>query len=176
MGMSDEDLMISYRDGSETAFTELYRRHKERVFSFIRKRVQPETKQNEIFQEVFIKLHRSKSLYEKKFKFLPWLFTVTRNVMLDELRKDKTYQKQLEDFESEARTLSPTNETGMSAGFDLDAAKLTPDQKSALTLRYFEDKEFNEIADILKTSESNVRKIISRALASLRKSMSGDKP
>ena len=59
--------------------------------------------------------------------------------------------------------------------FDLESEKqLSEKEKSALKGRYYSDKDFSEIAQILKTSESNTRKIISRGLKKLRTKYKGE--
>ena len=59
--------------------------------------------------------------------------------------------------------------------FDLESEKqLSENEKSALKERYYSDKDFSEIAQILKTSESNTRKIISRGLKKLRVKYKGE--
>ncbi|MEK6579254.1 MAG: sigma factor, partial [Bdellovibrionota bacterium] len=79
---SDEELMTLYQTGSLAAFDVLFNRHSGRVLAFLRKKVLSETAQD-LTQEVFEKLHRSRAKYNPRYPFLPWLFTVSRNVLLD---------------------------------------------------------------------------------------------
>ena len=87
--LSDEELMIMYQSGSEEAFQTLYRRHSDKIYGFIRRRVWNSERTAEIYQEVFLKMHRSKHLYNKLLPALPWIFSVARSVLVDGLREDK---------------------------------------------------------------------------------------
>lgn len=161
---TDEQLMAAYREGDPQAFDELYRRHSPKVWGFLVKRISNEGLREEVFQEVFLKLHRSKHLYDPSLSFAPWLFTVTRSVMNDAFRKglrQVPLSDQPEDLDHfEAPTNSPSETP--------DLSQLTKAQKVAVELRYFEEKSFEEIAEILETSSLNVRQLISRALKKLR--------
>ncbi len=67
--LTDEDLMARYQLGSEEAFAILYRRHSPKVFGFIKRRIYQSELISEIFQEVFVKMHKSKHLYNRTFAF-----------------------------------------------------------------------------------------------------------
>jgi len=71
---SDEELMVMYQTGSEEAFDSLYRRHSEKIYGFLRRRVWNDERAAELYQEVFLKMHRSKQLYNKSLPALPWMF------------------------------------------------------------------------------------------------------
>ena len=90
---TDEQLMKLYQNGEDSAFRVLYERHSSKVYGFLSKRIRDKEKVAEIYQDVFIKLHKSKDLYKSSLPLLPWMFTVTRSVMLDELRKNKNIEK-----------------------------------------------------------------------------------
>lgn len=167
---TDEQLMKLYQNGDETAFKTLYERHASKVYGFIKKRIGNNEKVSEIYQEVFIKIHKSKSLYNESFPVLPWIFTVTKSVLLDELRKDKKVQTiGSEALESIA---APDFQIVHGAGA-IEMLDLLPEvQRQALEMRYINDDTFEQIAASLKIKPANARQVISRGLKRLRELIS----
>lgn len=165
---TDEQLMKLYQNGDELAFSTLYERHSARIYGYLSKRINQPEKVAEIYQEVFIKIHKSKNLYQENLPLLPWIFTITRTVMIDELRKDKKIHTveidELENLVTKDVEAKPdiTNLLG----------QLPEQQKQALELRYINDQTFDQIAASLKTSPINARQIISRGLKRLRELVS----
>lgn len=168
---SDEDLMVLYQNGNEDAFLLLYERHAKKVFGYIKSKVRNEELSGDIFQEVFVKIHKSKHLYNKSFPLLPWIFTVTRTTLVDVLRKKKKSGAETNlDYD-----IAVTEEDSNNIDISPYLSKLPHVQKTALEMRFLEEKTFDEIASVLKTSSPNVRQIISRGVKRV-KQMIGDKP
>lgn len=170
--MTDEQLMEMYQNGSEKAFSILYDRHSSKIFGFLKKRVQKEEKVTDIYQEVFVKIHKSKHLYNKSFPLLPWIFTITRTVMLDELKKDKNINLAI-DIDLDSLPSSPTDFSLVNDNKTLGEAaasvqRLPEAQKLAIQMRYVDDKTFEEIALSLQTTPVNVRQLISRGVKRLK--------
>jgi RNA polymerase sigma-70 factor (ECF subfamily) len=158
---SDEDLMIAYQLGDESAFRELYKRHAGRVFSFIKSKSKDDAFAWDVFQSTFMKLHKSRSLYKSKFQFLPWLFTICRSEIIDAFRKNSLRKEDLvSDVEKQQAYVSSE---------DADLSELSTDQRKIIEMRYKDDLSFEEIAAHLRTSPTNARKIVSRAIKALRK-------
>ncbi|WP_158320364.1 RNA polymerase sigma factor [Pseudobdellovibrio exovorus] len=158
--------MKLYQNGDEAAFQQLYSRHSSKIYGFIKKRIPNEAKVSEIYQEVFIKIHKSKHRYNDSFAVLPWIFTVTKSVLIDEVRKDKKIEGQHVMFEDVIA--SGPEVTASPIDTDSLLGQLPSQQQKALELRYVDDKTFNEIAATLNMSENNARQIISRGIRRLR--------
>jgi len=163
---TDEQLMKLYQNGEDSAFRLLYERHSSKVYGFLSKRIKDKEKVAEIYQEVFIKLHKSKDLYKDSLPLLPWIFTVTRSVMLDELRKNKNIiAVNIDDVENSI-VAEATND---SASEVLDLLQTLPQpQRQALEMRYVNDNTFEEIAESLNIKPINARQVISRGIKKLR--------
>jgi RNA polymerase sigma-70 factor (ECF subfamily) len=162
--LSDEELMQMYQSGSEEAFKVFYQRHSEKIYGFLRGRVWNDERAAELFQDVFVKLHLSKHLYNKSLPALPWIFSITKSVLVDGLRVNKKAGRDSENTVEAAPaegTRSISEVTGL-----LD--KLPSTQRQALELRYVDEKTFEEIADTLETTSQNARKIVSRAIMKLK--------
>jgi RNA polymerase sigma factor (sigma-70 family) len=166
---SDEELMMSYCKGSEEAFEILYKRHSGKVFGFLRSRVKSEQLAADLFQEVFVKMHKSKHLYDTSRPLLPWLFSITHSVMIDGLRQ---IERKKENYDLDVEIIA--QETTVDANDIRTLSSLTDalplNQRAALQMRYVDEKTFQEIANVLQTSPMNVRQIISRAVKQLKKS------
>lgn len=156
--------MELYLEDDNLAFNEIYSRYQANVYSYLKRRIHDESLVNDIFQNCFIKFHKSRENYDPHYPLIKWIYTITRSVMLDELKKRKVKKTEYIDninyFQEETENQSE---------LDIDSEKsLTNNEKEALKLRYFSDKDFSEISDILQSSQSNARKLISRALKKLR--------
>jgi RNA polymerase sigma-70 factor (ECF subfamily) len=168
INLSDQKLMELYQNGDERAFSVIYERHKNKVFSYLHKRIQDPDLVDEVFQSCFVKFHKARHQYDSKYKLEQWLYTICRSELLDALKKPQLQTTELnEDFHSFEKE-SP------SSPLDIESENsLNEKEKAALQLRYFSEESFFEISKKLETSESNARKIISRALAKLRTKYAG---
>ncbi len=162
--LNDEELMVMYQNGTEEAFSILYKRHSSKIYGYVRSKVRADERARDIFQEIYVKIHRSKNLYNKTFPVLPWFFTIARSVLIDEVRKEQTVklvpQENL-DYEAPAEN---RGDIDISPGL----SQLPENQRTAVQLRYVDEKTFEEIADHLETSPDNVRQLVSRGVKKLR--------
>jgi RNA polymerase sigma factor (sigma-70 family) len=165
---SDEDLMEIYKMGNAIAFEILFERHSSRVLGYLSKRLKFPKEAQDLLQEVFFKLHRSRHLYNRTLPFSPWLFSITRSIWLDFLKKrqleDATEQEQLERmaFTTQEFEISASN-----AGTEI-LSQLPSNQKEAVSLRVYDEATFEEIAIKLSTSPENARQLVSRGLKRLK--------
>lgn len=164
--------MLLYVDGDMEAFEALYTRHKSRVFGFLMNKVKDRSDAEDIFQMVFTKLHRNRHQYRQEVPFLPWLFTLVRNTLIDALRKNNAYEKYVTVSDAAVETYSapvPASPSAQVAFAEL--SRLNESQRQALDLRFNQGLSFAEIAKQMQTSEDNSRQIISRAVRKLRSLM-----
>jgi len=164
--------MSLYQRGDIEAFNCLYDKYKSMVYGYLTQRVNNRADVDEIFQEVFLRLHRSRSRYKNEFPFKPWLFAVLRNSLIDYFRKkERRYNDvPLENLETNPSTLQYEDKHRINGFLPKDAG-LNKNQRRAIELRYGEDFSFEEISRRLETTSSNARQLVSRALKRLRKSI-----
>lgn len=162
--LSDEELMGAYQQGNDNAFAVLYARHSGKVYGFLINRLKDRAFADDVFQATFMKLHKARLHYDPSFPFVPWLFTVCKSVMVDNVRKKKTIQ---EDLDSIAVEQAIAEEPQVLTALP-DLASLPETQRKAVELRYGQDLSFEEISKQLETSPANVRQLISRAVKRLR--------
>jgi RNA polymerase sigma-70 factor (ECF subfamily) len=174
--LSDEELMSLYITGDFAAFEILYKRHSGRVFDYLKKKVSAETAQD-LLQEIFAKLHKSRAKYNPQYPFLPWLFTVARNSLMDFYKLAETKLTKASSGSDELLSNLPSVAANEAGNVDLALllADLPPNQKRAIELRYLEDWSFEKIATHMNTSEGNARQLISRGLAFVRQLRKGGK-
>jgi len=167
--------MRAYAEGDVAAFQLLYQRHKARVFGFLVARLKTRTEAEEVFQEVFTKLHTHRFKYRKDAPFLAWLFTILKNSLVDHIRKQNTRGKYLELCPEAVDTAMEEPRGGQDVNEAIaELSSLSSEQRMLLSMRFNEDLSFAEIAELMDISQSNARKIVSRAIQKLRSLMSGE--
>jgi len=157
--LSDEKLMNLYAEGEYDAFKVLYKRYKAKIYSYINRKVFDSDMREEVFQNIFMKLHKTRGLYNDDFLFAQWIYTIARTSVLDFLKKRKIETVEFFEIASDNETLD----------VEIDLSSLSQKEKSVIELKYFSDQDYEEIAKQLNLTNSNVRKIASRAITALRK-------
>ena len=87
--VSDEGLMLAYRDGDSGAFDLLYRRHKGGLYRYLLRKCGDHGLAEELFQDVWMKLVKARETYEIRSKFTTWLYQLAHNHTVDYYRKHK---------------------------------------------------------------------------------------
>ncbi|MBL7685508.1 MAG: RNA polymerase sigma factor [Deltaproteobacteria bacterium] len=180
---SDEELMLSFQRGEVKSFEELYLRHKKPVYNYIVRYTNSPDESEEVFQEVFIKLHRAAPSYVPTAKFTTWLYTIVRNLCIDHHRKkiirptismDETYEDGSTSLRDRLASEDPAQDALNS---DLEISKIleealthiNEDQREVFLLREKSGLKFEEIAETLNVSVNTVKSRMRYALESLRK-------
>jgi RNA polymerase sigma factor (sigma-70 family) len=170
---TDEELMALYQKGEEVAFQLIYQRFVGRILGYLRGKTGSDRNAQDLTQEVFLKLHRSREQYNKMLPLAPWIFSISRSVFLDFARKKSfenvTAPEDFDQFEGTAFADSP----GLSEESAKALAALPESQRQAVQLRVLDDATFEEIADRLSTTPENARQILSRGLKKLKASLVG---
>lgn len=166
--------MLAYATDDMDAFEVLYRRHKNRLFGFLLAKLKNQTEAEEVFQAVFTKLHVARGKYRPEIPFLPWVFTIARNAMIDHIRRRNSYQQHISNSETPLEDYAaPVADAPAADIATIDLSRLNASQRQALELRFAQGLTFAEIGAQLATSEENARQIISRTLRKLRKQLPG---
>ena len=82
----DAELMLRVKEGDEASFTLLLEKHRNSVVNFLYRMVQNQAVAEELAQEVFLRVYRSRSTYEPTAKFTTWLFRIATHLALNALR------------------------------------------------------------------------------------------
>jgi RNA polymerase sigma-70 factor (ECF subfamily) len=181
----DAQLMLRVKDGDEHSFGVLLEKHRNPIIHFVYRMVQERAVAEELAQEVFLRVYRSRGTYEPTAKFTTWLFRIATHLALNWLRdgrNERGHQRLDAQRESEndgdlpAREVSdrkPSVEQRMVYETRLqevrDAIALLPGkQRAAVLMHKYEDMEYAQIANVLECSESAVKSLLFRAYETLR--------
>lgn len=170
---TDEELMELYQKSDDAAFQILYQRYVGRILGYLRSKTGSDRNAQDLTQEVFLKLHRSREQYNKMLPLAPWIFSISRSVFLD-FAKKKSFEDATapEDFDQ-------VEDTDKFSSHDLSEttaqalAELPEDQRKTIQLRVLDEATFDEIAVRLSTSPQNARQIFSRGLRKLKTNLVG---
>src|SRR5262245_49689527 len=83
----DTALMLRVKQGDTDAFTQLVDKYKQPVMNVVFRMLRDATEAEDLAQNVFVQVHRSAYRYQVSAKFSTWLFTITRNLCLNEIRR-----------------------------------------------------------------------------------------
>src|SRR6202011_1269375 len=90
----DAELMLRVREGDESSFAALLDRHRSPVIHFLNRMVQDQAVSEELAQEVFLRVFRSRETYEPTAKFTTWLFRIATHMALNWIRDHKKERRQ----------------------------------------------------------------------------------
>ena len=172
----DRDLLRRTREGDAEAFGLFYRARRGDVLGFLRVRVPSTELAADLMCETFAKALVVVHDADRELPVVPiaWLLTIARNELTDSILRGRVADDTRRRFEMQPLELSDQDIAAFEdAAADADVLaeleKLLPaDQLQALTARVIDEREYAEIAQDLDTSQSVVRKRVSRALAQLR--------
>lgn len=179
----DAELMLRVRDGDEVSFALLLEKHRNSVIHFLYRMVQNQAIAEELAQEVFLRVYRSRETYEPSAKFTTWLFRITTHLALNHVRdrrKDKLNDSIDEKVEDGAPRQLPAREANVEERLLRDARldevrkaieELPDKQRGAVLMHKYEEMEYSQIASVLGCSESAVKSLLFRAYESLRTSL-----
>jgi RNA polymerase sigma-70 factor (ECF subfamily) len=177
----DAQLMLRVRDGDEDSFRVLLEKHRNPLIHFLYRMVQDQPVSEELAQEVFLRIYRSRGSYEPTARFTTWMFRIATHLALNWLRDEKNEratERLDEDRGSDmpARELpdkKPSVEQRMVYQARLqeirDAISLLPEkQRAAVLMHKYREMEYAQIASALECSESAVKSLLFRAYETLR--------
>lgn len=155
--------MELYQSGEYLAFEVIYQRHQSKVFTYLTKRISDGDTINDIFQNIFIKFHKSRTNYDSSYPLVKWIYTLCRNELLDHIKKPTVREVEYKEEHQ------PSEDPEKSIPFEIEKEKsLSQNEIVAIKMRYYSDEDFDEISKKLSISTSNARKLISRGLKKLR--------
>jgi RNA polymerase sigma-70 factor (ECF subfamily) len=176
----DTELMLRVREGDGASFGVLLDKHRSSVVHFLFRMVQNHAVAEELAQEVFLRVYRSRGTYEPTAKFTTWLFRIATHLALNSLRdgKNERSQERLDDDSNDlpARQVSdkrPSVEQSMLHQARLDEIRqaiheLPEKQRAAVLMHKYEEMEYSQIAKVLSCSESAIKSLLFRAYETLR--------
>ena len=182
----DAALMLRVKRGDMAAFTELVEKYKQPVTNLVARTIRDETEAEDIAQHVFIQVHKSAARYQVTAKFTTWLFTIARNLCLNEIRRrsrhpadsldatlpadDELPTRQYEDV----KTFAPDDaaqHNELAAKIEEALAALPENQRTAIILFQKQEMSYEEIGEVLDTSLSATKSLIHRGRETLKEKL-----
>ena len=175
--LQEKDLIRKAKQGDMLAFEELILKHEKIVYNLALRMMNHSEDAMDISQEVFLKAYRSLSNFDERSAFSTWIYRITHNTCIDEIRKRKgkqTYSLE-EDLESEdgsmQRQVADDGDTPEESLMRKEQKSeilraldtLSEEHKAAIILRDVKGLSYEEIAEILELSLGTVKSRINRA-------------
>ncbi len=179
--MTDEELVVSYARGNNTAFDVLLERHKQSLYTYILSTVRHNGLADDIFQDTFIKAITTirQGRYTETGKFKSWLMRIAHNLMIDYFRQKKNENTvSNDDYELDLWNNSAlcednveveTVRTQVLSDVKKLVGYLPVLQREVLEMRYYKDLSFKEIADTTGVSINTALGRMRYAILNMRK-------
>jgi len=179
----DAALMLRVKQGDHSAFAELVDKYKQPVMNLVYRMLRDATEAEDLAQNVFLQVHKSASRYQVSAKFSTWLFTIARNLCLNEIRRRSRHpadpldaphpereDEPLRQFE-DSKTASPPESVlhgELEEKIEEALAGLPENQRTAILLCRQDELSYEDIAEVLGCSLSATKSLIHRGRETLK--------
>jgi len=185
-GLSDADVMLRVKAGDEPAFDYLVQKYRRPMVSFMYRMAHNAAAAEDLAQEVFLRVYRSRGSYEASAKFTTWLYRIATNLAVNHAR-DTRHERP----ENMASLDEPDEETGTT----MDVADTSPNveeklvkqerlkairqkvenlperQRLAVLMHKYQQMDYKQIGEVLNLSESATKSLLFRAYETLREQL-----
>ena len=185
-GLSDAEFMLRVKTGDESAFSYLVEKYRRPMMNFMYRMVHNAAVAEDLAQEVFLRVYRSRESYEASAKFTTWLYRIATNLAVNHAR-DSRHERP----EHMVSLDEPDENTGLAIDVpdgSLSAEELLvrrermvairqhvnelPErQKIAVIMHKYQQMDYREISEVLKLSESATKSLLFRAYETLREQL-----
>ena len=182
-GLSDAEVMLRVRAGDESAFSYLVEKYRRPMVNFMYRMVHNSAVAEDLAQEVFLRVYRSRESYEASAKFTTWLYRIATNLAVNHAR-DSRHERP----ENMLSLDEPDENTGLAidvpdgsqsaeemlvrrermVAIRKRVNELPERQKVAVIMHKYQQLDYREISDVLKLSESATKSLLFRAYETLR--------
>jgi len=183
----DETLMLRYQQGDRTAFASLVRRHQQPLFNFALRQVRVPQVAEDVVQETFVRVVQNAADFKHEARFTTWVYTITRNLCIDQLRKralrkhpslDESRGEEgdgptLGEQTADPRASVEREATGseLKERIALAVDKLPDEQREVFLMRELANLPFKKIAEITGVPENTVKSRMRYALERLQEAL-----
>jgi len=182
----DAALMLRVKQGDTAAFTTLVEKYQQPVMNLAARTLRDPTEAEDLAQNVFIQVFKSAARYQSTAKFSTWLFTIARNLCLNEIRRRSRHPAESLDaphpdqedqprhqFE-DVRNFSPPDSLlhgELAQKIEQALAGLPENQRTAILLCRQDELSYEEIAEVLGCSLSATKSLIHRGRETLKEKL-----
>ena len=182
-GTTDAEVMLRVKAGDDSAFAYLVQKYRRPMVSFMYRMAHNAAAAEDLAQEVFLRVYRSRENYEPSAKFSTWLYRIATNLAVNYVR-DTRHERP----ENMVSVDEPDQETGLT--MDVRDTSLTAEevilrrermaairqrvqalperQRLAVLMHKYQQMDYRQIAQVLKLSESATKSLLFRAYETLR--------
>lgn len=184
--MDDAAIMLELRAGNMAGFDYLIQKYRKPIVHFMYRMVHNQAIAEELAQEVFLRVYRSRETYRAEARFSTWLYRIATNLGVNHAR-DTRYERNastvyLDQVDAETGTTpdvadaTPNIEADMLRRERLQAIRqhviaLPERQRMAVLMHKYEGMDYKQIGDVLKLSESATKSLLFRAYQTLREKL-----
>ena len=184
--MDDAAIMLELRAGNMAGFDFLIQKYRKPIIHFMYRMVRNQAVAEELAQEVFLRVYRSRETYRAEARFSTWLYRIATNLGVNHARDNRHERTAstvyLDETDSETGTTpdvadsTPGAEAIMLRRERLNAIRqhvmaLPERQRMAVLMHKYEGMDYRQIGDILKLSESATKSLLFRAYQTLREKL-----
>jgi RNA polymerase sigma-70 factor (ECF subfamily) len=178
--------MLRVKQGDSSAFAELVNKYKQPVMNLAQRMLRDATEAEDLSQNVFVQVYKSSHRYQVSSKFSTWLFTIARNLCLNEIRRrsrhpaesiDASHPEQedqpSQQYEDKATASPPENvlQGELTEKIEEALADLPENQRTAILLCRQNELSYEDIAEVLGTSLSATKSLIHRGRETLKQKL-----
>jgi len=184
--LSDAEIMLRAKAGDQSAFEYLVQKYRRPMLSFMYRMARNAAAAEDLAQEVFLRVYRSRETYEASAKFTTWLYRIATNlavnhardtrherpevqVSLDEPDEDTGTTLELPDATLNAEQAMVIRERMLAIRRKVEA--LPEQQRLAVIMHKYQQMDYKQIAEVLKKSESATKSLLFRAYETLREQL-----
>ena len=184
--MDDAAIMLELRAGNMAGFDFLIQKYRKPIVHFMYRMVHNQAIAEELAQEVFLRVYRSRETYRAEARFSTWLYRIATNLGVNHAR-DTRHERTastvyLDETDSETGTtpdvadVTPSAESNLLRRERLNAIRqhvlaLPERQRMAVLMHKYEGLDYKQIGDVLKLSESATKSLLFRAYQTLREKL-----
>jgi RNA polymerase sigma-70 factor (ECF subfamily) len=184
--LNDAEVMLELRGGNMAAFDVLLAKYRKQIVHFMFRMVRNQAVAEELAQEVFLRVYRSRETYRAEARFSTWLYRIATNLGVNHARDTRhertasTVYLDEPDAETGSRPdvadLTPTVEADLLRNERMRAIRehvlaLPERQKTAVVMHKYEGMDYKQIGEVLKLSESATKSLLFRAYQTLREKL-----
>jgi RNA polymerase sigma-70 factor (ECF subfamily) len=184
--MEDSAIMLDLRAGNLSCFDFLIQKYRKPIVSFMYRMVHNQAVAEELAQEVFLRVYRSRETYRAEARFSTWLYRIASNLAVNHAR-DTRHERAastvyLDETDSETGTSPDVADDGIGAEEELirrerfnairqHVMALPERQRMAVLMHKYEGMDYRQIGEVLKLSESATKSLLFRAYQTLREKL-----
>ena len=182
-GLTDAEIMLRVRDGDDAGYDILIEKYRKPIINFMYRMVHNQAVAEELAQDVFLRVYRSRQTYRAEAKFTTWLYRIATNLGVNHAR-DTKHERAAQNVYLD----QPDPETGTTPDVADDTATveehlvrdermrairqhvmaLPERQRNAVLMHKYQGLDYKQIGEVLKLSESATKSLLFRAYQTLR--------